>query len=74
MTVHCGGHFLPGEQRHNFLLRGNKLSGLGLLQRLAYEMSKHFNFGTGVQLSDPEKTPGTIRKEKKSDPRRLRVQ
>lgn len=55
MTVHCGSHFLPGEQCHDFLLRGNKLSGLGFLQRLTYEMGKHFNFGTRKQLPDPEK-------------------
>lgn len=58
MAVHRGCHFLSGEQRHDFLLRGNKLSGLGLLQRLAYEMGKHFNFGTREQLPNPEETPG----------------
>lgn len=61
MTVNRGSHFLPGEQRYNFLLRGNKLSGLGLLQGLTYEMGKHFNFSSREQLPDPEKTPGTIK-------------
>lgn len=59
MAVDCGGHFLSGKQCHDFLLRGNKLSGLGLLQRLADEMGKHFNLCTGEQLPNPEKTPKT---------------
>lgn len=55
MAVDCGGHFLSGEQCHDFLLRGNKLPGLGLLQRLANEMGKHFYLCTWVQLLNPAK-------------------
>lgn len=57
VAVDGGGHFLSGEQCHDFLLRGNKLSGLGLLQRLADEMGKHFNLCAGEELSNPGKTP-----------------
>lgn len=57
MAVDCGGHFLSGNQSHDFLLRRNKLSGLGLLQRLTDEMGEHFNLCTGKQLLNPEKTP-----------------
>lgn len=56
MAVDCSGHFLSGKQCHDLLLRGNKLSGLGLLQRLADEMGEHFNLCTREQLLNPEKT------------------
>lgn len=54
MAVDCGCHFLSGEKCHDFLLRGNKLSGLCLLQRLANKMGKHFNLCTREQLLNPE--------------------
>lgn len=57
MAVDRGGHFLPGEKSHDFLLRWDKLSGLGPLQRLADEMGKHFDLRAGEKLSDPGKTP-----------------
>lgn len=60
MAVHCGCHFLSGKQCHDFLLGGNKLSGFGLLQRLANEMGKHFNLCTREQLLDPEKIKHTV--------------
>lgn len=56
MAVDRGGHFLSGKQCHDFLLRGNKLSGLGLLQRLADEMGEHFDLCTREQLLNPENT------------------
>lgn len=55
MAVDCGGHFLSGKQCHDLLLRGNELSGLGLLQRLADEMGKHFNLCTREQFLNPGK-------------------
>jgi len=61
MAVHCGGHFLSGKQCYDFLLRGNKLSVLGLLQRLTDEMGKHFNVCTGKQLLNPENTQKTVK-------------
>lgn len=57
VAVDRGGHFLPGEKSHDFLLRRDKLSGLGPLQRLADEMGKHFDLRAGEKLSDPGKTP-----------------
>lgn len=55
MAVDCGGHFLPGEKCNDFLLRRNKLSGLGPLQRLADEMGKHFDVCAWEKLPDPGK-------------------
>lgn len=63
MAVDCGGHFLSGKQCHDLLLRGNKLSGLGLLQRLAHEMGKHFNLRTREQFLNPEKHENIDRSE-----------
>lgn len=57
VAVDCGCHFLPGEQCHDFLLGGNKLSGLGFLQRLANKMGKPFNLCTREQFFNPEKHP-----------------
>lgn len=63
MAVDCGGHFLSGKQCHDFLLRGNKLPGLCLLQRLANEMGEHFDLCPGEQLPNPEKNKNTVSKE-----------
>lgn len=63
MAVDGGGHFLPGEQCHDLLLRGDKLSGLGLLQRLANEMGKHFDLRTREQFLNPEKHENITRSE-----------
>lgn len=62
MAVDRGGHFLSGKQRHDFLLRGNKLSGLGFLQGLADEMGEHFNLSARKQLLNPVKHPKTQRR------------
>lgn len=58
MAEDCGSHFLSGKQCHDFLLGGNKLSGLGFLQRLADEVGKHLNLCTREQLLNPENTRG----------------
>lgn len=55
VAVDRGSHFLPGEKCNDFLLRRNKLSGLGPFQRLADEMGKHFDLCAGEKLSDPGK-------------------
>ena len=61
MAVDCGGHFLSGKQSHNFLLRGNILPGLGLLQRLTNEVGEHLDLCARVQLLNPlETSSGTM--------------
>lgn len=59
MAVDCGGHFLSGKQCDDFLLRGHKLPGLGLFQRLTDEMGKHFNLCAREQLPNPSEKEKT---------------
>lgn len=54
VTVHGGAHLLPHQQGSDFLLRGNKLTSLGLFQGFPDESSVALDLCARIALTYPK--------------------
>lgn len=54
MAIDSGAHLLSHQQGSDLLLRGNKLTGLGLLQGFPHEAGVTLDLRARVTLPHPE--------------------